>query len=222
MTASESVSVSIIVAVAAAVLSALAVWVGAARMAGLAHARPAPWYLRRPWAPLLTGATTGLSALTVVPALGWAALGCLVIVATAAAACLVDLAAHRLPDVLVLRGWVAGIVLVALGCLAQQDLETLLRAVVASAGTWSLLAALAWLYPPGLGFGDVKLAGALAVVTGAFSITAPVLALALAFLTGGVTALVLLVLGQASRGTAIPFGPVLLAGTLAALTMPVW
>lgn len=214
--------ITLAAAVAAATLSVLVVALAPRPLAGLAPVTPVPWYLRRGPAAVAVGGSTGLAAVALVPALAWAAPGALVIVACAAAACLVDLASHRLPNVLVLRGWGIGAVLVALGSLAGGHPEVLLRAAAASAATWALLALIAWLHPPGLGFGDVKLAGALALVTGALSIPAAAVALCLAFVIGGVTALGLLALGRASRGTALPFGPVLLAGTLAALTMPVW
>jgi leader peptidase (prepilin peptidase)/N-methyltransferase len=65
--------------------------------------------------------------------------------------------------------------------------------------------------------GDVKLSGVIGLVLGAFSWTALVVGGFVAFLLGAVVAVGVLVSGRGNRRTALPFGPFLVAGALAAL-----
>ena len=65
----------------------------------------------------------------------------------------------------------------------------------------------------GLGLGDVKLGMAIGAGVG---VTAGAAALGIAFVAGGAYAGWLLATRRAGRGSAIPFGPFLAAGTLAA------
>jgi leader peptidase (prepilin peptidase)/N-methyltransferase len=77
--------------------------------------------------------------------------------------------------------------------------------------------AVATLYPGGMGFGDVKLAGLLGLYLGWLG-WSPVLVGAFAgFLLGGVVGALLLATRRADRKTAIPFGPYMLAGALLAV-----
>ena len=66
----------------------------------------------------------------------------------------------------------------------------------------------------GIGFGDVKLAGALGLLLGWPD---ALLAFALAFIAGALVSLALLALGRKTMKESIPFGPFLIAGTF--LTM---
>jgi leader peptidase (prepilin peptidase)/N-methyltransferase len=67
----------------------------------------------------------------------------------------------------------------------------------------------------GLGLGDVKLAAVLGAGLGP---SEAVVALGLAFVIGGAVAALLLATGKAAPGTALPFGPYLLAGILSVLS----
>ncbi|MEA2690414.1 MAG: leader peptidase (prepilin peptidase) / N-methyltransferase [Candidatus Eremiobacteraeota bacterium] len=69
----------------------------------------------------------------------------------------------------------------------------------------------------GLGLGDVKLGTAIGA---GFGPSAGIIALGAAFVAGGAYASWLLATGRAQRNDAIPFGPFLAAGTLAALIVP--
>lgn len=65
----------------------------------------------------------------------------------------------------------------------------------------------------GLGFGDVKLAPTLGLLIGWFSaVPGAIVALAAAFVIGGIPAGVLMATGVIKRGTPIPFGPMLILG----------
>ena len=68
--------------------------------------------------------------------------------------------------------------------------------------------------PGGMGFGDVKLAGLVGLATG---FPGCLVAIGLAIIVGGLFAFVLLVSRRKGRRDAIPFGPFICAGMLAAL-----
>ena len=86
--------------------------------------------------------------------------------------------------------------------------------VVGALGASAFLGILWFLYPRGMGFGDVKLALLLGAVLGASVIPA----LFIAFAAGSILGIVLMARhGASARKTAIPFGPYLAAGALLAL-----
>jgi leader peptidase (prepilin peptidase) / N-methyltransferase len=76
----------------------------------------------------------------------------------------------------------------------------------------------------GLGFGDVKLAPTLGALIGWFSVSSTFVALFAAFTVGALPAGILMATGIVKRGTAIPFGPMLIAGAWIGLLfgLPVW
>ena len=77
-------------------------------------------------------------------------------------------------------------------------------------------------YPAGMGFGDVKLAGVLGLFLGWVGSGALVVGWFAAFLLGGLYSVGLLVARRAQRRTGIPFGPWMLAGALAGIAAGPW
>ncbi|MGK5737755.1 prepilin peptidase [Micromonospora sp. URMC 103] len=131
----------------------------------------------------------------------------------------VDVACLRLPDPLVAA--TAGVGTLGLGAVAlTTGTPARLPAVVAGAAV-SLAVHLVLALLPGsrLGFGDVKLAAALGLPLGWSGWSAVGWGLVLPHVLGGVAALVLLVTGRVRRDTALPFGPVILAGAWLALLL---
>jgi leader peptidase (prepilin peptidase)/N-methyltransferase len=104
---------------------------------------------------------------------------------------------------------------IAIGLTAAFDTDHLLAHLIAGAAAFGFLFAAAWVYPAGMGVGDVKLAGVLGLFLG--RAVAP--ALLIAFLLGTVVGIgVMAVRGVAAgRKTAIPFGPFLAVGGLIGL-----
>jgi leader peptidase (prepilin peptidase)/N-methyltransferase len=148
--------------------------------------------------------------------LAWVALGpavaaipALYVAAVAPELSRIDLAEHRLPNRLVVPGLVVGL-LAAAGSWVTTGTPPLMPivAAVAYAGVLFLFA-----LGGGMGMGDVKLAAVLGLAspTATVAIASPLLA----FLAGGVAAVVVLLVQ--GRGTRIPFGPFLLAGYAGAL-----
>ncbi len=123
----------------------------------------------------------------------------------------IDLGAHRLPDALVLPAVAAAVVVALVGGEPA--------AVAGGAVLVTGFALLAVLPRSGLGFGDVKLAGLLGTALGLLGWRVWAWGAALAFVSGGVVAAVLLATGRARRDTALPFGPHMLAGALVAAVL---
>ena len=165
------------------------------------------------WVPsTLTGdASTDIPAARVV-GLVLALIAFLYLAAVSVALALIDLDTHRLPDKIVLPGYAVGTVLLGSAALATGDYGRLLSAVVGLSSLWLLYFLMAVLYPNGMGFGDVKLAGVLGLFLGWLGWGPLAVGAFAAFLLGGVFALVLLISRRVSRKGGIPFGPWMLIG----------
>ena len=74
-------------------------------------------------------------------------------------------------------------------------------------------------YPPGMGFGDVKLAGVLGMYLGFLGWPHVFAGTFAAFLFGGLWSLALLVSRRGTVKSSIPFGPFMLAGAAAAMAL---
>ncbi|GAA1561483.1 hypothetical protein GCM10009678_50440 [Actinomadura kijaniata] len=143
-----------------------------------------------------------------------AAFAYLAVVGAALAA--VDVRLHRLPDPLTLPSY--PVMLVLLGAAVPftgNGGGRFVAALVGMAALWGLFFVQWLVVPRALGFGDVKLSGALGIGLGWLGRDAWVTGVFAMFLFGGVYSVALLVTRRADRRTAIPFGPFMLAGTLA-------
>ncbi|GGE81907.1 prepilin peptidase [Mycetocola zhadangensis] len=125
---------------------------------------------------------------------------------------LIDLDTHKLPNAIVLPSYVVGGVLLAVAGVLSGDTEALVRAGVGMAVMWLAYFLMAMLYPGGMGFGDVKLAGVLGLYLGFIGWGALAVGAFAAFLFGGIYAIALVLLKKAGRKSGIPFGPWMLAG----------
>ncbi|NBE55783.1 prepilin peptidase [Streptomyces boluensis] len=129
----------------------------------------------------------------------------------------VDHAVHRLPDLLTLP--LAAAALTLLGAAAALDgaggsWPGALLGGLALGGTYFLLFLA---HPSGMGFGDVKLALALGIALGWYGWGVLILGFTAGVGYGGAHALTLVLRGRASRRTAMPLGPSMLAGTATGL-----
>lgn len=137
------------------------------------------------------------------------------LVAVAVALALIDLDAHRLPDAIVLPSYPVALALLALASWAPggtSDWGALVRAVLAGGALFAFYLVVLVIYPAGMGFGDVKLAGVLGVYLGWSSWGTVLIGWFAAFVLGGLVAIGLVVAGRAERGSGIPFGPWMLLG----------
>ena len=156
------------------------------------------------WRAVQLGQEAALPALLSFTALGVALSG-------------IDLDTRRLPDALVLPAYpVLGTLLVAAAA-ARGDWEAAVRAGAGAVVLFGFFFALALIHPAGMGFGDVKLAGVIGLVLGYLSWSALAIGAFAGFFLGAVVGVVVMAVGTAGRKTALPFGPFMVAGALAAL-----
>lgn len=95
-----------------------------------------------------------------------------------------------------------------------------LRILAAGAVLWAFYFILRMAYPPGMGFGDVKLAGVLGMYLGYLGWAHVFAGTFAAFLLGGLWSLALLAVRRGTLKSSIPFGPFMLAGAAAAMLLP--
>jgi leader peptidase (prepilin peptidase)/N-methyltransferase len=137
--------------------------------------------------------------------------------AIAVALAMIDIDTRRLPNAIVVPSYAVAAALLAGAAAAEGEWGHLLRAGLGAAALFGFYFLLVLVYPKGMGFGDVKLAGVLGLYLGWLGWGALAVGAFLAFLLGGVLGAALMALGRASRKTAIPFGPWMLAGALIAV-----
>jgi leader peptidase (prepilin peptidase)/N-methyltransferase len=126
---------------------------------------------------------------------------------------LIDLDVHRLPDVIVLPSYVAMTALL----LIDLNPHALLRALEGGAALFAFYYLIAVVAKGAMGFGDVKLAGVLGGAMAYLSWGTLLSGAFLAFILGSVVGVLLMAVGKAGRRTAIPFGPFMIVGALAAV-----
>lgn len=125
----------------------------------------------------------------------------------------IDVAIHRLPDPIV--AGLAAVFLIGYTLLyltGEADLAALVRSVLAGAAAGGGFALLALSRPRAMGFGDVKLAGALGIGTGWFGWDVLGQWVLLSFISGGVFAVIMLLARRLKARDNIAFGPWLLLG----------
>jgi leader peptidase (prepilin peptidase)/N-methyltransferase len=129
----------------------------------------------------------------------------------------IDLDVRRLPNAIVLPSYPILAVLLALASAWTGDWWALARAGIGGAALYAFFFAVAFAYPAGMGFGDVKLAGIVGGVLAYLSWAALVVGAFAGFLLGALVGVALIVAGRGGRKTAVPFGPFMVAGALLAL-----
>ena len=136
----------------------------------------------------------------------------------------IDLTVHRLPDVLVLPAYPILLALFSVQCLITGDWWPLATAAIGGVILFAIYFAAALIYPGGMGFGDVKLAGVLGIALGYLGWGPLVVGGFAAFLIGGLIGIVILAAKRGGRRTGIPFGPSMLAGAAVGITIgaPLW
>ncbi|GEA82268.1 prepilin peptidase [Cellulomonas uda] len=185
---------------------------------GRCHDCGEPIARRYPLVEAATGVAFGL--VTWLAGVSWELPALLYLAAISIALALIDLDCRRLPDAVVLPSYAVGSGLLALAAWnpgGEPEWAALLRAGIGGFVLLSVYFLLLVVYPGGMGFGDVKLAGVLGIYLGYAGWAALVVGWFSAFLLGGLYALVLMVAGRAGRRTSVPFGPWMLAGAWAGL-----
>jgi leader peptidase (prepilin peptidase)/N-methyltransferase len=125
---------------------------------------------------------------------------------------------HRLVPRRLIYGALALIVpLLVASSAVESDFGRLTGAALAGALAFAVFFALWWFIPRGMGFGDVRLAGAIGLTVGYLSLLHAYVAFLAGFVIGMVFGLATMVLSGAGRRTRIPFAPSLAAGAVIAV-----
>jgi leader peptidase (prepilin peptidase)/N-methyltransferase len=143
---------------------------------------------------------------------------------------MIDARCQRLPDALTLPSYPVALALLGFAALLLPGGAGHFRGALAGmALAWGVFLFQVLLYPAGLGWGDVKLAGLLGLYLGWLGGSwlggawldqgALVAGLFLAYLFAAAAGLALIAARRASRKSRLPFGPYLLAGTLSAILL---
>ncbi len=175
--------------------------------------------VRYPLVEAGTGIAFALAA--VVTGLSWVLPALLYLVAIGIALALIDLDVHRLPDRIVLPSYGVAALLLAVASWnpgGAPDWGALGRAGIGTVGLFAAYFVMVLVYPAGMGFGDVKLAGVLGMYLGWFGWSSLLVGFFAAFLLGGIYSIVLIVTRRAGRKSGVPFGPWMIAGTLVGIT----
>jgi leader peptidase (prepilin peptidase) / N-methyltransferase len=178
-----------------------------------------PWWLviavAVAWASL-TFRVGGLAQWSLLPAY-------LYLGAVGAALTHIDIDVHRLPDLIVLPSYPIVFVLLLVPTVVTGQWGALARGVLAGLALFVGYLVLALVSPGGggLGLGDVKLAGVLGLLLGWLGWGPAIVSVLAAFVIGGVIALILLLMGRASRSSHVAFGPSMILGAWVALMFPV-
>jgi leader peptidase (prepilin peptidase)/N-methyltransferase len=171
--------------------------------------------VRYPLVELGTGVMFGLVAWWC--GLSWELPAYLYLAAIGVALSAIDLDVRRLPDKIVLPSYVVTLLLLLLPAVVEGRWDALLRAVLTGVGLFAFYFLLALIYPAGMGFGDVKLAGVLGMYLGWSSWGLAIIATFVAFLLGAVVGVGVMLRTRQGRKTKVPFGPFMIVGTFLAL-----
>jgi leader peptidase (prepilin peptidase)/N-methyltransferase len=146
---------------------------------------------------------------------GWTELAAFALLALACALLVViDLAAYRLPDVIVGPTYPIFLGGLTVAAAVGGHWDRLGRAVAAGAILAASYFVLAFISPAGLGLGDVKLSGLLGAFLGWFGWPHLLLGSVTAFVLSAGFAVILLISRKADRHTAFPFGPWMVLGAV--------
>jgi len=126
-----------------------------------------------------------------------------------------DARTSRLPNVVTLPAYPVSLALLGAAALQAGGTGRFVHALIGMAVAVAFFAVLLLVSPAGIGMGDVKLAGPLGAYLGWLGATAFAAGLMAAWLLAALTGLGLLLAHRATRKTQIPFGPFLIAATLA-------
>lgn len=168
---------------------------------GVAFALVAWWFItvRMPQHPSLAGGAVELVAFVYLAAI-------------TIALALIDLDVFRLPNAIVLPSYLVGGALLGVSALLDGEGTSALTALIGAASLFAFYFLIAFVYPAGMGFGDVKLAGVLGLFLGWVGWGALAVGAFTAFVLGGIFGVALLLVRRAGRKSRIPFGPWMLAG----------
>ena len=149
----------------------------------------------------------------------WVLISVIPFVVFLSAMTVIDLRELRIPNKLTQPAALAAIPLLALSLLTDWSDVSLLRALFGALAMGGFYFLLFFIYPAGMGFGDVKLAPIIGAQLGFFGWIPEARGVIAAYLIVGPVAILLLILGRAGRKSGFPFGPFMAAGAIVALVL---
>jgi leader peptidase (prepilin peptidase)/N-methyltransferase len=171
--------------------------------------------VRYPSVEACTGGLFAATYLVIGPV--WVLPAYLLFVATTVVLVLTDLDHKRIPNRILYPATVAALVLLTAGAAADGSIGSVPRALAGGGVFFGLLLMIALLARGGFGMGDVKLSFLLGTILAFQSWDTLWSGIFLAFMTGGLVSLLLLITKRKGRKDAIPFGPPLIFGAWIAL-----
>ena len=130
---------------------------------------------------------------------------------------LTDLSYRLVPRRLIYGALILIVPLLVVTSAADHQWTHLSGAAIAGVVAFALFFAIWWFMPQGMGFGDVRLAGVIGIVTGYLSLVHAYLAFFGGFVIGLVFGLVMMAVLASGRKTRIPFAPALSVGAVLAV-----
>ena len=135
----------------------------------------------------------------------------------------IDARHRRLPDALTLPSYPAALALLGISAVfVPGGGRHLVHGLIGMAAGWLFFAAQAFMYPAGVGWGDVKLSGVLGLYLGWLGASALLAGLLGGYLLAALAAAWLMLTGRATRKSLLPFGPFMLASSLAVIIAGGW
>lgn len=171
-----------------------------------------PFNTSQPLARFPISFDTGLNDPTAYTVKVLVLLAMLYLAAISIALALIDLRTKKLPNVIVLPSVVVIVLFGTATGLLALDADGFIRMLLGLLIYSGSYFAIAFIYPAGMGMGDVKLALVLGAYLGWQSWSALIVGWFAPFLLGGLYAVVLMILRRGGRKTEIPFGPWMLLG----------
>ncbi len=144
--------------------------------------------------------------------LAWALPAYLVFFTALLVITIVDYRHYIIPTRIVYPSVLCCAVLLALAALIDGAYEMLGQAIIGMFAAWLFFFVVWFIYPRGMGFGDVRLSLLVGLLTGWIGYGNVVLSLLFGLMIGAVVGVVLMILRLRGRKDAIPFGPFLAAG----------
>jgi leader peptidase (prepilin peptidase)/N-methyltransferase len=141
----------------------------------------------------------------------------LVLTAFLIALAAIDLDTFLLPKKLVWPAFFSGVVLLGIASFVHEDGLSAREAAIGGAAAFAFLYLVRFVYPKGMGFGDVRLSPVLGMHLGWLLLGQVAIGLFLSFLLSAVVGVGLIATGVKTRKDRVPFGPFLAAGTLLAV-----
>ncbi len=147
----------------------------------------------------------------------WALPAYLLFAYSATAICYIDMRHHIIPNRIVYTTLFASVALLGIAAIADNSADSLVRALIGMVGASGFFFIVWFIYPKGMGYGDVRLALLIGLFTGWIGIGNVFLGVMAGLLLGAVSGLFFVVLRFVGMKDPIPYGPFLIAGAFVSI-----